>query len=121
MVKELSSIPASSFRQTVQEASGYMNDVRALDLRSADLVDRASMLRASTAIATTDLAKTLVATNLQVLPSRTDFTPITLREVGFVLTAAGAGSLSGQTTEVLRSRAWSDSPPNSHSCGSATR
>ncbi|MDB5318346.1 MAG: hypothetical protein JWO24_4190 [Rhodospirillales bacterium] len=137
VVKELSLIPASSFRQTVQEASprslppdrlrliaatdlasGYINDirglhfdqlrrgvdVRAFNVRSVDMTDRAPTLGASTASTTTDLAKTLVATKPQVLAGRPDLTPITQREVGFVLTAAGAGSLSAHTTEVLKQR-----------------
>ncbi len=131
-LKELTGLPATHFRETTQstsarslppdrlrlvtateEASAYGRDVRTLQveqmkggiaLRGAEISARLATTAASTAVASTDLAKTLIAAAPAILAGRTEFTPGSLSEVGFVLTPTGASSLTPQTATVLKDR-----------------
>ena len=119
-IREISSVPSSHFRETAQtispaalppdrlrliasteEQAAHGTEFRKLQLEQIRRGIEARAGEKGTAVQPSTPVSTMSA---RVLPGRPGFTPVSLPESGFVLTAAAATQLSAKTATMLKER-----------------
>lgn len=125
-LKELTTLPSNSFRETVQsgspssmppqnlrmatvfsEQADYASGIRGMNLeqvkRFGDVRadDRSESPAASRGVQVADLTKSLLLRTQVTLPGRQEFVPTSLTDIGFVLTSSAGKTLSKGTQALL--------------------